>query len=462
MGEGRPRARLRLVRLAWLLAALGVAILAEGGSAWAAASVHLAQDGSRACQTCHRTGSGGGVATVPSGNQLCYDCHLNSLGSSFARVPFEQGAHGPLWTQRNSRTPFARKGRSAAERGLCVNCHDPHGGGETRSLLRLGSRQDSTAMCVACHVDAQAYGAYSGPKVYAASPHGNSLTGVARPGTGFATGECLNCHDPHGKGYAKLLVEPRGNELCLRCHEAPSTGVTSAGLWPGKVAFQAAGGVHANPPVVPKTGVRRTYPGRDALPGSCVNCHNPHGSMDARTGQLTAGMTNAAGSSLCYQCHPDLRFAFTSLSRHGVDDPASGLTCLSCHNPHLVSRLDQPVTDPKQPGVRMSFPATAATTRTTAYNAFCLRCHDGSTALAGNVELQLASASAPGGFSGGGRNLHYAHVTERGLGCANCHASHGSSNRALLRTWITVIDPAYGSRQACGTSGQPGGLICHT
>jgi predicted CXXCH cytochrome family protein len=288
-------------------------------------------------------------------------------------------------------------------------------------------------MCLACHVDAQAYGAYSGPKVFAESPHGNPLTGVSRFGSGYATGECLNCHDPHGKGYAKLLVEPRGSDFCLRCHEAASIGAGLASLWPGKGAYQMAGGVHSAPPVVPKTGVRRTYPGRDAQPGSCVNCHNPHGAMDSRTGQLTAGMTNAAGASLCYQCHGDMRFTFMSLSRHGVDEPGSGLTCLSCHNPHLVSRLGQPVTDPTQPNVRMSYPATAATTRTTAYNDFCLRCHDGSTAMAENLELQLGSAGAQGDFAGGGRNLHYAHVTERGMGCANCHASHGSSNRALLR-----------------------------
>lgn len=446
----------------WARLVVGMAMLAglTGGVALAAPLAHIAPGDPRACQKCHGAQGSGTVAAPPGDNRLCYSCHTDAQGPLFPRALFEQGAHGPFWVQK-SRTPFLRKGqRDPAKRGLCANCHDPHGAGPGRAMLRLGTAQDSTALCTACHLDTQSFGAYNGPAVYAESAHGDPLTGVRAAGRGLATGECLNCHDPHGRGYPKLLTGTRGSEFCLTCHERAGQGFS---VWPGRAGYQSAEAVHGNPPAAPKAGVRRTYPGRDAAAGSCVNCHSPHGVLDTRTGRLTPALTNAGGAELCYQCHTQLRFAFADRSRHGVDEPGTGLSCTSCHNPHVVSRLDQPVTDPRQPAARMSYPAAASATRTTEYNAFCLRCHDGSYAgPAANVALELTAAGVSGKFFAGGKNLHYQHVTWAGHGCGNCHSAHGSASQGLLWSWIAApVSGLYADQSSCGTSGGPAGLTCH-
>lgn len=436
------RSRL-LGRALVVVGVLALSALGSGGEVSAAA--HVVPGDPRACQLCH-AGQGTAIAGKVNDNRLCYSCHTDVQGPVFNRVLFEQGAHGPLWRQK-SRTPFAHGSQTSERRGLCVNCHDPHESSPGRTMTWLGSVTDSTALCVSCHVDTQAYGAWPGPRVYAESPHANPLTGVSRPKSGLSTGECLNCHDPHNAGNPKLLSGPWTNDFCLAsgCHDTAEL----SGLWPGKAAYQFAGGVHANPPSVAKPGVRRTYPGRDEAPGSCTNCHDPHGALDPRTGRLTPGLTNAAGAGLCYQCHSNLRFTFAGYSRHRVDEPGTDLTCTTCHNPHVVGRFGGTVSDPDRPGSVIS-----------ADDAFCLRCHDGSFGLAANVQRELASPGVLGSFFGGdqNRNLHYAHVTERHAKCLNCHDPHGSNNRALLRDGITV-GPSYPSKGGC--SGSPAGTICH-
>jgi predicted CXXCH cytochrome family protein len=159
-------------------------------------------------------------------------------------------------------------------------------------------------------------------------------------------------------------------------------------------------------------------------------------------------MTNAAGAELCYQCHGELRFAFSSFSHHRVDQPGTGLSCQACHNPHVVNRLGQLVSDPDRP-------ATAVA----ADNGFCLKCHDGSFGLAVDVQRELGTAGAPGVFVGNGKNLHYYHVTERGAKCTSCHDPHGSSNRSLIRSVIRFELPGYPGKTGCG--GGPSGMICH-
>lgn len=440
-GAGRSR----LVAVA--LTAGGWLVLGGFLAGGAVASSHLAPGDPGACRTCHGTPSGGAVASAPNDNRLCYSCHSDAQGPVFDRAFFEQGAHGLLWRTK-SRTPYARGAQTLERRGLCVNCHDPHDQATGRSLTWAGTSLDSTALCTSCHLDTQAYGAWPGPRVYAESPHGNPLTGVSRGKGKWATGECLNCHDPHGVGYQKLLNAPRDDDFCLvsGCHDAAGNG----GLWPGRAAYQAALGVHGNPPAVAKAGVRRTYPGRDEVAGGCTNCHNPHGALDPRTGRLTAGLTNAAGAELCYQCHAELRYTFASLSHHRVDEPGSDLSCRSCHNPHVVSRLGQTVSDPDRPGTALA-----------ADDAFCLRCHDGSFGFAANVQRELGSPTAPGSFYGGERtrNLHYAHVTERNSRCTSCHDPHGSGNRALIKAGIRLDLPGYPNKNGC--SGSPSGAICH-
>ena len=77
----------------------------------------------------------------------------------------------------------------------CSDCHNPHGGFETRQV-RLASGTD--APCLKCHADKQ------GPFVFEHAP--------------VKTEGCTICHTPHGSNNPRLLVRTQIRQLCLECH----------------------------------------------------------------------------------------------------------------------------------------------------------------------------------------------------------------------------------------------------
>jgi len=77
----------------------------------------------------------------------------------------------------------------------CSDCHNPHGGFETKQT-RLATGAD--ASCVKCHTDKQ------GPFVFEHAPL--KLEG------------CTICHMPHGASNPKLLKRNEVRQLCLECH----------------------------------------------------------------------------------------------------------------------------------------------------------------------------------------------------------------------------------------------------
>src|SRR5512143_425814 len=53
-----------------------------------------------------------------------------------------------------------------------------------------------------------------------------------------APGECDNCHNPHGKGNLKMMVDTDDQTICYDCHNA-ATPNTQSGV-DVKAAFQSA------------------------------------------------------------------------------------------------------------------------------------------------------------------------------------------------------------------------------
>ena len=77
----------------------------------------------------------------------------------------------------------------------CSDCHNPHGGFESRQL-RLATGAD--AACNKCHTDKQ------GPFVFEHAP-------VRVEG-------CSICHTPHGSNNPKLLTRSHVFQVCIECH----------------------------------------------------------------------------------------------------------------------------------------------------------------------------------------------------------------------------------------------------
>lgn len=105
--------------------------------------------------------------------QLCLSCHAE--------------------TKHQFNAPFHHKVLEGAMK--CSDCHNPHGGFETKQT-RLATGAD--AACIKCHADKQ------GPFVYEHAP--------------VKTEGCTSCHTPHGSSNPRLLRTSSVAQLCLECH----------------------------------------------------------------------------------------------------------------------------------------------------------------------------------------------------------------------------------------------------
>jgi predicted CXXCH cytochrome family protein len=110
---------------------------------------------------------------VTSEPQLCMQCHSE--------------------TKHQFNQPFHHKVLEGTMR--CSDCHNPHGGFETKQA-RLAVGTD--AACLKCHADKQ------GPFAYEHAP--------------VKTDGCVACHTPHGSPNARLLKTSAVSQLCLECH----------------------------------------------------------------------------------------------------------------------------------------------------------------------------------------------------------------------------------------------------
>jgi predicted CXXCH cytochrome family protein len=188
---------------------------------------------------------------------------------------------------------------------------------------------------------------------------------------GAHAGDCDACHTAHGRGevvYEHALLGPNENSLCDRCHDTPWAGGSYAGpeRYLGSSHGTAPGTVWPGPVPPPRT--------EAGAAGKCVNCHEPHGLLDA-TGEIPM-LAVAREEALCLTCHDgapaatnigaDLakpyRHPITTYSgRHkGPLESQPGdfatlpvdnrhVECADCHNPHLGTA--DPGGPPPAPGL---------------------------------------------------------------------------------------------------------------
>jgi DmsE family decaheme c-type cytochrome len=110
---------------------------------------------------------------IANEQQLCVSCHSE--------------------TKAHFNKPFRHKVMEGAMK--CSDCHNPHGGFETKQA-RLAVGAD--ASCLKCHTDKQ------GPFVFEHAP--------------LKVEGCAACHMPHGSANPKLLKRNQVRQLCLECH----------------------------------------------------------------------------------------------------------------------------------------------------------------------------------------------------------------------------------------------------
>ncbi len=326
-------------------------------------------------------------------------------------------------------------------------------------------------------------------------PHGDAQDGVSRVVTQPSTrGQCIQCHPQHGDAGAtnpNLLFTTNDNGLCLTCHSVrPSTyplreldrlptgtpdagyfeinsgGVRRAGLdlrgrWPGERTYRdptttSTGhyvSPHASDPDMP-----RHDPSGE---GSCMNCHDPHGTeaRDLLVGTYGGISGHAetgppAAYAQCVRCHSDAGPPGMDVSNRTIGDfydsavsgPNAGhrirknpaialswppqvqvgdkLACYDCHgvhgsvgndgvrpNAYLISDqrpgwsgLDDTVNDPAQA------------------RQFCFGCHIPADGIPGSQSVQGIVMNTLSGRDG--------HATSDLKSCYGCHGNDYTSPAA--------------------------------
>jgi len=177
--------------------------------------------------------------------------------------------------------------------------------------------------------------------------------------TGAHAGDCDACHTAHGRGevvYEHALLGPNENSLCDRCHATPWAGGSYAGTAPylGSSHGTDPGTVWPGPTPPPRT--------EAGAAGKCVNCHEPHGLLDA-AGEIPM-LAVRREEALCLTCHdgapatanigadlvkPYRHPVATYTERHrgpAESQPGDFATlpldhrhaeCQDCHNPHIAA-----------------------------------------------------------------------------------------------------------------------------
>jgi DmsE family decaheme c-type cytochrome len=202
---------------------------------------------------------------------------------------------------------------------------------------------------------------------------------------------CATCHQGEVKDFNKdphtnLALEHGGKGVtCESCHGPGKAHVESGG--DAAKIFQFT---KATPRQVEKNcqtchvgehpNSERTAHGQALV--SCIGCHSIH-KFEAQTPLLKTKQT-----TLCYQCHTDVKASFMQPFHHRV--PEGLLKCTDCHNPHGTF----------QPKLLQ----TSAT-----QDAICTKCH---------IENR-------GPFV-------FQHPPVQTEGCTSCHSPHGSANSRLL------------------------------
>ena len=149
------------------------------------------------CTNCHaphsaetgRNLASSNVRTTPGNAQKPAFATIRMLKVSDPQLCL--GCHSEVKPQFNA--PFHHKVLEGAMR--CTDCHNPHGGFETKQT-RLATGAD--AACIKCHADKQ------GPFTYEHAP--------------VKTEGCTSCHSPHGSANLRLLRISKVSQLCLECH----------------------------------------------------------------------------------------------------------------------------------------------------------------------------------------------------------------------------------------------------
>jgi predicted CXXCH cytochrome family protein len=256
------------------------------------------------CLDCHELAAispGGAVVHSPFGDKDCGSCHADH-GDQERLVLTQEGNALCAQCHDFADQPYLAAHRKIAPTGKapCTGCHDPHRSPNRRLLRGELHGPVQTGACEKCH---RSDGKLRIPLNSDFCFLCHQRTAFARPvaHAPVKLARCLDCHDPHGGGRARLLKGAYTLErevthgekdyaFCLRCHERSRLLV---GTGADKTRFaDGERNLHALHVLVQGRSSEKAA-GEKGL--TCRNCHEAHTSN-------TAALTRTeldCGASLC-------------------------------------------------------------------------------------------------------------------------------------------------------------------
>lgn len=469
-------------------------VLAEFGSVGqegANTSHHGVPEGLQSCIDCHNPHDGpdvhypkllsvkdGNENEFNSANDVCFGCHGSpSLhGNSIkdltgipgvddhesyytAQVVYDGDRQGAHVFKNNGADDLLAPPNEQSQIN-CNSCHVEHGSWLPK-LLRdsinggiYNVEGNNNTLCYACHENPMGNGdaPYLGKTVFESTylnAHGRKSSGVLYPGGPYSVsrtkdeisdeyqkGNCINCHNPHGTPYGKMLVDlyqvtplddpdagsvagiRKYNALCFKCHDSDGPAQDIAKYYSGSYRQDDGTSVTASGHYVHNSGYK--IDGKEVPVGYCIpcnDCHNPHGSANDNNKLLN----DKLGSNL---------YDGTTANQRG--------TCLRCH-----TATDDEVQNtwrgnlmPKLPNLATNWPQVT-TINQHARNPVnpkpCSDCHGYGD------PVQAAHAPEPYGRSPGGKDCDLCHSLTNDMGM-------GSNNyRHLVTDFTSDYNPASGT-----------------
>ncbi len=215
-------------------------------------------------------------------NSICFSCHILAAGAYSGQTLFSTVKHSTVTTSTTSSPIWPG---SDYQPGYCLNCHNPHGTATTDYR-----RADKNNLCATCHEAGTlpANYSYRGIDNFNQTPHSNTTntatkwpyaneTGAAVGLGGSQPGECINCHNPHGKdngsgGYFAKLTLRNEEDLCFAagagaCHSSTSGSEKGINI---QQRFTANSDPYTHHDV---SDADQSATGAKV---ECINCHDPH------------------------------------------------------------------------------------------------------------------------------------------------------------------------------------------
>ena len=367
----------------------------------------------------------------------------------------------------------------------CTTCHEKTGDHKFKFA-------DRANLCTECHDDKK-----QGKQVHEA----------------VSSGDCTDCHNPHGGDYKSLLKTKRVDTLCFECHEQEPMGkkFVHGPNASGNCALCHEPHASDHKPLLiasKETICVRCHTDKDFSGGGkhmhspmkqgCSGCHSPHSSdfkyqllkaSENLCGKCHEAIVNKAAAAKfkhpivqqersCFNCHD----AHGSIYENNLRQSPLNL-CIDCHNKPIIGtdgkdyniykivtknpQKHGPVEDGNCSGCHNphgsdfyklligEFPREFYTSYDVKKYGVCFECHESTLA-------KTEKTTTLTDFRDGDRNLHYVHVNrEKGRTCRACHEIHAGTQEKHIREETPFGNwdiPMGFEKTATGGSCAPG---CH-